>query len=281
MWQGSMLGKRYQCLTFVPAGPTMRETMYRLLIVDDEDDIRRGLAEFFPWSEIGFEVAGTAENGKQALEMVMAGGVDAVFSDIRMPLMSGIELAKALSEAGLPVPVVFLSAYRDFSYARKALQYGVRDYVLKPTDYADIRSVFTKLRRELDSGADRAAGAPAAGADPVVTAIVRYVERDCAHASLKGAARTVGLNAQYVSRIFHERTGEQFHTFLARTRMERAARLLRDGRYRAYEVSELVGYSNQKNFTRAFKQHFGAAPLAYRRQGKLPDVTPESREKPW
>ena len=52
--------------------------MYRLLIVDDEEDIRRGLAEFFPWGEIGFEVAGTAENGKQALEMVLAGGVDAL-----------------------------------------------------------------------------------------------------------------------------------------------------------------------------------------------------------
>jgi two-component system response regulator YesN len=269
-----MLGKRYQCLTFVPGGLTMGETMYRLLIVDDEDDIRRGLAEFFPWAEIGFEVAGTAENGKLALEMVKAGGVDVVFSDIRMPVMSGIDLAKALSEAGLSVHVVFLSAYRDFSYARQALQYGVRDYVLKPTDYADIRSVFTKLKRELDQGADRAAGGSAAGADPVVTAIVRYVERDCAHASLKGAARTVGMNAQYVSRIFHERTGVQFHTFLARTRMQRAARLLRDGGYRAYEVSELVGYSNQKNFTRAFKQHFGAAPLAYRRQGKLPDVAP-------
>ncbi len=55
--------------------------------------------------------------------------------------------------------------------------------------------------------------------------------------------------------------------------MEKAARLLRDGGYRVYEVSEMVGYSNQKNFTRAFKLHFGAAPLAYRRQGRPADVT--------
>jgi two-component system response regulator YesN len=252
--------------------------MYRLLIVDDEEDIRRGLAEFFPWEEIGFEVAGTAENGKQALELVAAGGVDAVFSDIRMPLMSGIELAKALSEAGLAVPVVFLSAFKDFTYARQALQYGVRDYVLKPTDYADIRSVFMKLKREMDRGLPTADGSrgvdwAAAGGDPVVAAIRRYVERDCAHASLKGAARAVGMNPQYVSRLFHERSGENFHTFLARTRMEKAARLLQDGEYRAYEISEMVGYSNQKNFTRAFKRHFGTAPLAFRRQGKPPEVT--------
>jgi two-component system response regulator YesN len=253
-------------------GAAMKGTMYRLLIVDDEDDIRRGLAEFFPWGEIGFEVAGTAENGRQAFEIVEAGGVDVVLTDIRMPLMSGIELAKALSEAGLAVPVVFLSAYKDFSYARQALQYGVRDYVLKPTDYADIRTAFMKLRREMDRGRPatvRARGADrtAAGGDPFVSAIINYVERDCAKASLKGAARVVGMNPQYVSRLFRERTGENFHTLLARTRMEKAARLLRDGGYRAYEISAMVGYSNQKNFTRAFKQHFGAAPVAFRRQG--------------
>jgi two-component system response regulator YesN len=252
--------------------------MYRLLIVDDEEDIRRGLAELFPWEEIGFEVAGTAENGRQAFELVSAGGVDAVFSDIRMPLMSGIELAKALSEAGLSVPVVFLSAYKDFSYARQALQYGVRDYVLKPTDYADIRSVFVKLKRQMDQGLPAADGTRGAGRatgddDPFVSAIRGYVERDCARASLKGAARAVGKNPQYVSRLFRERTGGNFHTFLARVRMEKAARLLRDGGYRVYEVSEMVGYSNQKNFTRAFKLHFGAAPLAFRRQGRPADVT--------
>ena len=209
-------------------GAAAKGTMYRLLIVDDEEDIRRGLAELFPWAEIGFEVVATAENGRQAFELVAAGGVDAVFSDIRMPIMSGIELAKALSEAGLAVPVVFLSAYRDFSYARQALQYGVRDYVLKPTDFAVIRSVFTRLRREMDRGRPAAAGTRGAGrtpegGDPFVSAIVDYVERDCASASLKGAARAVGMNPQYVSRLFRERTGENFHILLARTRMEKAA----------------------------------------------------------
>jgi AraC-like DNA-binding protein len=81
------------------------------------------------------------------------------------------------------------------------------------------------------------------------------------------------MNPQYVSRIFHERTGEHFHTFLARTRMQMAARLLRDGGHPAREVSELVGYSNQKNFTRAFKRHFGVAPLAWRRGGGPPALT--------
>jgi two-component system, response regulator YesN len=247
--------------------------MYRLLIADDEADIRRGLALFFPWDEIGFQVTGTAENGKIAFDMVRSGTVDVVFCDIRMPVMSGIDLARAIFEADLKVAVVFLSAFKDFSYAQQALQFGVRNYVLKPTDYANIRSVFAKLKRELDSelvavpevaedGSGRKSGARG---DAVIAAIRGYVERDYAHATLKGAARVVHLNPQYVSRLFKERAGENFHVFLSRVRMAKAAQLLRDGSYLTYEVSAFVGYGNQKNFTRAFKHHFGVSPREYKR----------------
>ncbi len=260
--------------------------MYRLLIADDEEDIRRGLALFFPWDEIGYEVVGTAENGKVALEIVRSGTVDVVFCDVRMPVMSGIDLAKAIFEAGLKVPMVFLSAFKDFSYAQAALQFGVRAYVLKPTDYANIRSVFTKLKRELDSEMHRLPDAGEEGAregadalagprgDAVAAAVRSYVERDYARATLKGAARVVHMNPQYVSRLFKERAGENFHVFLARVRMEKAAQLLRDGGYLTYEVSEIVGYGNQKNFTRAFRRHFGMSPRQYKRSASSPPLTP-------
>jgi two-component system response regulator YesN len=246
--------------------------MYRLLIVDDEEDIRRGLAEFFPWNEIGFEVADTVENGKRALECVRKGGIDVVFCDIRMPVMSGIELAKAIFEENPRMPVVFLSAFKDFSYAQKAIQYGVRDYVLKPTSYEGIRSVFRKLKKELDyglpaahpEGKESTEESPVGRTDAVLAAIKGYAEREYARATLKGAARVAHMNPQYVSRLFKERTGENFHTFLTRIKMEKAAQLLHDVDYLTYEVSEIVGYSNPKNFTRTFKKHFGVSPREYR-----------------
>ena len=249
--------------------------MYRLLIVDDEEDIRRGLAFFFPWDEVGFEVVGTAENGRVALDMVRSGTVDVVFCDIRMPVMSGLELARAIFEGGLKVPVVFLSAYKDFAYAQQALQFGVRSYVLKPTDYAEIRSVFARLKKELDAGrfvpTEAADAEPEVGSgsrgDAVIGAIRDYIEREYARATLKGAARVVHMNPQYVSRVFRERTGEHFREFVARVRMQKAARLLRGPGYLVYEVSAIVGYGNQKNFTRAFKQYFGVSPRQYKHQG--------------
>ncbi len=241
--------------------------MYRLLIADDEEDIRRGLAEFFPWNELGFEVVETVENGRKALECIRRGGVDAVFCDIRMPVMSGIELARAVFEENLRVPVVFLSAFKDFSYAQKALQYGVRDYVVKPTSYESITTVFKKLKVELDRGLSPQDGGrehEGVKTDAVLAAIKGYAEREYARATLKGAARVAHLNPQYVSRLFKERTGENFHTFLTRVKMEKAAQLLQDVDYLTYQVSEIVGYSNPKNFTRTFKKHFGVSPREYR-----------------
>lgn len=251
-------------------GAKVRSRMYRLLIVDDEEDIRRGLADFFPWEEIGFLVVGTAENGKQALDIVSSGGVDAVFCDIRMPILSGIDLARTLFEAHSKIPVVFLSAYKDFSYAQQALQYGVRNYVLKPTNYMDIRSVFQKLKLEMDAQMlampepAGGAGGTESQAETAVAVIKGYVEREYAQATLKGAAGIAHMNPQYVSRLFKEKTGENFHTFLTRVKMRKAAQLLRDFSYRTYEVSSMVGYSNQKNFTRSFKQFYGVSPRDYR-----------------
>jgi YesN/AraC family two-component response regulator len=235
------------------------------LIVDDEEDIRRGLADFFPWEEVGFQVVGTAEDGKQALEILRRGEADVAFCDIRMPVMSGVELARTLFESGLKIPIIFLSAYKDFAYARQALEYGVRGYILKPTSFSEIQSVFKRLKKELDlepspqkdTGAGRST-------DAVIDAIHGYMEREYARATLKEAARIVHMSPQYVSRLFKEKTGRNFNAYLVEIRMNKAAQLMHDVDYLTYEVSALVGYSNPKNFTRTFKRHFGVSPRQYR-----------------
>lgn len=261
--------------------------MYRLLIADDEEEIRNGLADCFPWAELGFRVAARAENGRRAMEIIEHGEVDAVLTDIRMPIMSGIDLARIIFEKQLGLPVVFLSAYKDFAYAQRAIQYGVRRYVLKPTDYSELASVFSTLKRELDSGLSsgrldapqgdsslptrpepRPNGALAPRSDSIIDFVKGYVRREYATASLAGAARLAHLNAQYLSRLFKSSTGEHFNEYLQRVKMRKAAELLADVGYATYEVSAIVGYRNPKNFTRSFKRHFGVAPRAYRQSAR-------------
>ena len=239
--------------------------MYSLLIVDDEEEIRTALALYFPWNEWGFEVVHVAEDGSQALEYVRTSRVDVALCDIRMPVMSGVDFAKRCRELGLDLRIVFLSAYKDFEYAQAAVQYGVRRYVLKPVKYRDLADAFAGVREELEKGTRRPASPrPSGFHEQVVAAIRAFVEKEYRTATLERAAAHVRMNPNYLSTYYKQRTGENFGKLLLRVKMENAARFLRDIRHQVQEIADLVGYSDPKNFTRAFRAYFGRTPREYR-----------------
>ena len=100
--------------------------LYSLLVVDDEPGTRNTLCSCFPWEDIGFNIVFQANNGQEALDYIRQHPVDVVLCDIRMPVLSGIDLARELYLSKSPTKVVFLSGYRDFEYAKKALDFGVK-----------------------------------------------------------------------------------------------------------------------------------------------------------
>ncbi|WP_066062054.1 response regulator transcription factor [Neobacillus soli] len=244
--------------------------MYNLVIADDEYEIRNGLVNYYPWEDLGFEVIGQASNGKEALELISSGDADVLLCDIQMPIMTGLEVIKEMYQQNSPVMTVFLSGYQDFHFAQAALKYGVKNYILKPTKFSDLSDAFTPIKKELDqrtpplsqsaiinrnkSGED----------DPIIYKIKEYVKAHFKNASLEGAAQIVYMNPHYVSKYFKQKTDENFSEFVFQIKMEAAAKLLKTMKYKAYEVSEMVGYSNAKNFTRAFRKYFGVSPKEYR-----------------
>lgn len=106
--------------------------MYKLLIVEDEPPIMRSIKHTFESASNGMWAIETAMNGKQAQAMLEKESFDVVVTDIKMPIMSGIELAEWIYDNRLDTFVVILSGYSDFEYTRKALEYRVFDYLLKP-----------------------------------------------------------------------------------------------------------------------------------------------------
>ena len=246
--------------------------MYKLVVVDDESEIREGLLRFFPWKQLGFTVAGAFGNGAEALDYISAHPVDVVLSDIAMPVMDGLELARRLHESGRGIRIVLLSAHKEFEYARQALAYEVKSYIVKPTGYEELHEEFAKIRAELDEAAagregDSASPDGASFHEKVIDTIKRYVEEHYAEASLDEAARLVRMNPDYVSKLFKTRTERNFSDYVVEIRMKKAAELLRDIRYKTFEVSERVGYSYPKNFTRTFRKIYGMSPREYRNGG--------------
>jgi len=124
----------------------------KVLIVEDEDLLRRYLAGLEEWKALGCEVAGAARNGEEALKMAAELHPDLVLTDIRMPVMDGLELAAKLRESRPDLPIVLLSAYNDFEYAKQGIKLGVTDFLTKPVNLQELFEVVGAVR----NGAGRA-----------------------------------------------------------------------------------------------------------------------------
>lgn len=124
--------------------------MYRILFVDDEALIREAVSDNVNWKQYGYELAGSCENGKEALEFIEKNPVDVVLTDICMPYLDGMELSEKLSENYPSVKIIILSGYDDFDYAKKAIRYGVKEYLLKPITAEEMGEALLALKAEMD-----------------------------------------------------------------------------------------------------------------------------------
>lgn len=123
--------------------------MYKIILVDDESFTAKALAKAVRWEQFGFELCGVFNNGFDALEYAAGNAPDAVISDIRMPQMDGVMLAKKIAEINPDIKIILASAYKDFEYALEAVRLKVFNYLIKPFDCKTIENMLQMLGREL------------------------------------------------------------------------------------------------------------------------------------
>ncbi len=124
--------------------------MYRLMVVEDEDMIRKGIVNSIPWQSLGFMVVAESANGKDALEQLEKNPVDVLLTDIKMPIMGGTELSKKTRQLYPDIEIIILSGFADFEYARQAIGFRAFDYLLKPTNKKKLLDAFTALKESMD-----------------------------------------------------------------------------------------------------------------------------------
>lgn len=242
--------------------------MYSLLLLDDEDEIRNGLKNYFPWQTIGFQVAADFGCAADAIGYLRDHSVDAILTDIRMPDMDGIAFIRRIREMQNHVPIVVLSGYRDFDYAQQVMALGVKHYMVKPTHHSKLTETFLNIRQELDAKNALEQSAPAAEADgpnDLIHEIKRFIRSHLETASLDGVAFHFRMNANYLSSYFHQKTREKFSDYLLRIRMKEAARLLQETDQPVSDISRQVGYMASNSFTRSFRAFFSVTPKDYRK----------------
>ncbi len=124
--------------------------MYTIVIADDEAELRQALIRRIDWEDVGFRVVGEAENGVEALELVEKLEPDLLLTDVRMPFMSGIDLAREVREIRPTMQIAFLSGFDDFTYAQQAIQYNIISYMLKPISSAELTEELRKIKKKID-----------------------------------------------------------------------------------------------------------------------------------
>lgn len=236
--------------------------MYQVVIVDDEVTISEGIANLFPWKEIGFEAHAFSEPDK-ALQYINQNQVDVLMSDIEMPEMNGLELTKEIAKAD--IKVVIISSHQNYEYFRSAIQLNVADFLLKPIKSADIIACFERIKQELDERNHIEPEQNKSYYEKILDEVKKYIEDNFQEASLEAAAIRVNLSASYLSRILKEKCDFGFAEYLVKIRMEKAAEMLMDSHYKSYDIAYYVGYDNPKSFSHAFKGYYGRTPMDYRK----------------
>jgi YesN/AraC family two-component response regulator len=265
--------------------------MYRLFLADDENIVVRGLKKLLDWHSLHIEIIGEATNGREAEEAILRLNPDLVILDIRMPNRTGLDILRAIKKEKLETKVIFISAHKDFNYAREALELGALNYLVKPINTEKLKSSVEDALRRIDARAEaRAAMGKLFRMEKDTLVSKRGCEKEiipefikCQNNSqirdillfmdshysenitLKKIAKKAYLNPFYFSVYFKKNSGVCFKDCLTRIRMEHALNILKREDIKTWELAERVGFQDPQYFSALFKKVYGTTPMEYKK----------------
>lgn len=243
--------------------------MLKVLIVDDEPVVRKGIVLSVDWAALGCLVVGEAGNGEEGLEAVARYNPNLIITDVRMPKMDGIEMMNELRRRGCRAHVIVLTAYSDFSYARSAVKFGADDYLLKPFRDQELTAALEKVRRleqESPSLTPQSLLPPLKGdKSKYVLQALEYISGHYSDSdiSITPIAEHLGVSEGHLSHVFKKETSYTVIGYLTHYRIHMAMKLLAAGNRKVYEVAAQVGYRDVAYFGTTFKKLTGLSPSEY------------------
>ena len=239
--------------------------MLKVLIVEDEELIRKGIALTVDWATLDCVVVGEAANGEDGLAAVERYGPNLIITDVRMPRMDGVEMMFQLRKRGCRAHAIVLTAYSDFSYVRSALQFGAVDYLLKPFHDGDLEKAVQRVQAKLAPKQTVLPEPKTGSGNRYVSEAIQYIKNHYQEPdiSVSSVAQSLNISEGHLSHTFRKETGSTLLGYLTRYRIHKAAELLKDCRVKVYEVAEQVGYRDIGYFSNTFKKITGKTPSEY------------------
>lgn len=270
--------------------------MYKVVIIDDEPIIVKGLEKTVKWKELGCIVAGTAYNGVDGMELIRKERPDMLISDICMPKMDGLSMIAALKSEFPNMEITILTGYRDFDYAQQSIRLGVCRFLLKPSKMDELNEAIGAMLERLEEKAPQHK-APASGdgaengvqeekeelesaaSSFIVKNALAFIETNYAERlKLADVADNVYVSQWHLSKLLNKYTGQNFSEVLNRVRMEKAKELLENPSLRIGDIAEKVGFLDMAHFSRVFKKQVGISANEYRNTVSIPQKKREKEE---
>lgn len=235
--------------------------MKKVLLVDDEKTIRKGIKKLVEEVITGYQVLWEASNGSEALEILSIEIPDIIITDVRMPTMNGIDFIRYAKEKLPSTPIIVISGHDDFIYVREALKLGVKDYLLKPISRSDLANILLSIEQSTKEIAKEIQ----AGDSAHVRQIKELVEKNLnAELTLHFISQSLNLHPNYISQLFKQETNIRLSEYITERRMEKSKELLIQTNLKIFDIAQLVGYGDSKHFATVFKKVVGTTPQSYR-----------------
>lgn len=241
--------------------------MVKVLIVDDEEKTR-GLIKLLINKEIGIHSMYEATNGEEGMEVIKKESPSIVITDIRMPIVDGLELAQRALAYKPDLLIIMMSAYEEFKYAQRAIKLGVYDYLLKPVRKNELNEALEKAIAKINGKQDKPIVSEKDNTShSIIQQVIDYVTQHMGDEklSLSTVADHFFLNSSYLSRLFKKEVGEPFIEYLTKLRIEKAVWYLENTDKKAYEIAELVGVVDATYFSKCFKKNKGMCINDYKK----------------
>lgn len=244
--------------------------MIKVLIAEDENLIRKKLLHFIDYDALGMVVVADVANGVSGVELIKKYKPDIVLADINMPEKDGLDMIKETLD--YDYIAIIISGYDYFSYAQRALKYGVTDYLLKPISLDDLnealvnareiiykkRSIISRnsdIENAIDISTDEAIK------DSTVVEMINFIKSNYQDKiSISDLSKKLAYSESMLNRKFKKEVHITFNEYLNRYRINKAIELLKNSDYNITEISYMCGYSSAKYFSRVFKKYLGISP---------------------
>lgn len=237
----------------------------KLLIAEDEDMIRKGMEKYIRLHTDRFSHIYTAKNGQEAVDIIFRSRPEIMLLDVQMPVKNGIEVMKEAKGAGILPATVILSGYEEFKYAQQALNYGAKNYMLKPSRSSDILAQILEIADSVEGVKEIHKAREGSHASPVEKARQYVEEYYNEELTLQRVADVVGISPGYLSTLFSQFMDMGFVDYLNHVRIEHACDYLKQNYFKTYEIAYKVGFRDEKYFTRVFKKVTGMTPSEYKK----------------